>query len=174
MKYSFHIYHKYYALRAQEEINRIKLSLPQSIIEHFGSTAIPGVGGKGIIDLYILVPNEDLNKSAEVLKNIGYEFRPSGGIANERLFHQRTETYKDGHKQTFYVHLANFGYGDYAKVIAFRDLLRADPKLASEYSQIKYRAVAETKKFRNKKDKKEAYMNIKRPVIEKIISLIKN
>lgn len=151
---------------------RLQQILPQSKIEHFGSTAIPGVGGKGIIDLYISVSRKELQKASLAIQRLGYEFRPTGGIPNERIFHQRTITYQNKHKQTFHAHLSYFGSKDWEKDIAFRDFLRKNPDLAREYSEVKHRAVAEAKKFRKKQDKKNAYMNAKKPVIDKIMKLI--
>jgi GrpB-like predicted nucleotidyltransferase (UPF0157 family) len=72
----------------------------------------------------------------------------------------------------FHVHLTYFESPDRSKSISFRDFLRTHPKLAQEYSQIKLKAILEAKKFRKKKDKKEAYMNTKKPVIEKILKLM--
>ena len=174
MKYSFRPFHSYLAKRAREEITRIKAAIPQSKIEHIGSTSIPGVGGKGIIDLYISVSKKDLDRASLIIQKLSYEFKPTGGVPNKRLFHQRIMTYKDGHKQMFHAHLTYSGNKDWINSIAFRDFLRSNPKLANEYSEIKHKAVAAAKKFRKKSDKKKAYMNAKKPVIEKIMRLVKS
>lgn len=173
MKYSFHPYHKYFVKRAQEEMLRLRQALPKSKIEHFGSTAIPGVGGKGIIDLYVSVPQKDLQRSSSVIQKLGYEFKSTGGIPNERIFHQKTVVYSNKRKQIFHVHLTYFGNRDWEKSIAFRNFLRSKPNFAKEYSEIKHRASLAAKKFRGKHDKKEAYMSVKGSVIEKIIKLMK-
>jgi GrpB-like predicted nucleotidyltransferase (UPF0157 family) len=173
MKYSYHPYHKYFSKRAQEEMKKLQQILPKSKIEHFGSTAIPGVGGKGIIDLYVSVPKKELQQTSIAIQKFGYEFKSTGGIPNERLFHQRTVSYPNKRKQTFHIHLTYFGSKDWEKSIAFRDFLRGSPSLAKEYSEIKHKAVTEAKKFRKKQDKKNAYMEAKKPVIDKIMKLIK-
>lgn len=172
MKYSFHPYHSFYIERAQAEILRIKSVLPKNTIEHIGSTSIPGVGGKGIIDLYILEDRKNLNETSEIIQKLGYVFRPSGGIPGERLFHKRTEKYQDGHKQTFHIHLTYKGNKDWESCIEFRNFLRQNPDLAEEYSHVKLEAVKEAKKFRTKNEKKEAYMKIKKPVIDRIMRLM--
>lgn len=169
MKYSFHPYHSYYIKRAQAEIERLKSALPNNIIEHIGSTAVPGLGGKGIIDLYILENRENLKKTSAIVQKLGYTHKPSGGIPNERLFHQRTVKYEGGHKQMFHVHLTYKENKDWESCILFRDFLKQNPGLTKEYSEIKLEAVKEAKKFRKKNDKKEAYMKIKKPVIDKIM-----
>lgn len=58
--------------------------------------------------------------------------------------------------------------------LTFRDFLQTHPSLAQEYSDIKHIAVNEAKKFHKKADKKKAYMDTKRPVIEKILSEMRN
>lgn len=172
MKYSYHPYHKYYSRRAQDEISKVSKLLPTSKIEHFGSTSIPNVGGKGIIDIYVAVPKKDLKLASAKIQKSGYEFKTSGGIPNERLFHQKTELYGNKRKQSFHLHLTYFGNMNWEKSIAFRDFLRKSPQLANEYSEIKHKAVEAAKKFRNMKDKKDAYMAIKKPVIDRITKLL--
>ncbi len=172
MKYSFHPYHIYYQKRAKAEIKNLRSILPDAEVEHFGSTAVPGLGGKGIIDLYVLVPQKELDKASKRIQKFGYEFKPSGGIPAERLFHQRIAKYSDSHKQTFHVHLTHKGNSDWENTLAFRDFLIKSPELAGEYSDAKLKAVLKAKKFRLKKDKKEVYMRIKKPVINKILKLI--
>jgi GrpB-like predicted nucleotidyltransferase (UPF0157 family) len=172
MKYSFHPYHSYFKKRAQNEISKLKVSLPRAQIEHVGSTSIPGVGGKGIIDLCASVPKETMEKSSQVIQKLGYVFKLSGGVPNERLFHQKTVFYPDGHKQTFHLHLTYIDSKDWKDMITFRNFLKRNSNLAKEYSDIKYKAVLEAKQFRNKKDKKKVYMNAKRPLINKIVRLI--
>ncbi len=174
MKYSYHPYHSYFISRAQDEIKRLKELLPKERIEHFGSTAIPGVGGKGIIDIYVITARKNLKQASSKIQTLGYEFRPTGGIPGERIFHQRTAKYPDGHKQLFHVHLTYFENYDWKESQGFRDFLRNHPDLAHEYSQIKHQAVLAAKSFHIKSDKKRAYMEAKKPVIEKIRRAMKN
>jgi GrpB-like predicted nucleotidyltransferase (UPF0157 family) len=172
MKYSFHPYHSYFQKRAQNEINKLKVSLPQAQIEHVGSTSIPGVGGKGIIDLCVSVPKKTLDGTSQIIQKLDYEFKLSGGVLDERLFHQKTVVYPDGHKQKFHLHLTYIDSKDWKDMITFRNFLQKNSNLAKEYSNIKHKAVLAARQFRNKKDKKEAYMNAKRPLINKIVGLI--
>lgn len=66
------------------ERERIELSIPDSsvIIEHIGSTAIPNIHAKPILDISILCGNNGLNAVADALRKLGYEYR--GGFDDER------------------------------------------------------------------------------------------
>ncbi|MCW5959433.1 MAG: GrpB family protein [Pyrinomonadaceae bacterium] len=66
------------------ERERIKLSVADSsvIIEQIGSTAIPNVHAKPILDISILCGNNGLNAVADALRKLGYEYR--GGFDDER------------------------------------------------------------------------------------------
>lgn len=169
MKYSFHPYHNYFKTRAEAEITRLKNIFPTADIEHFGSTAIPGVGGKGVIDIYVSTQKDKIDDVSKGLGKDGYEYKESGGVPGERLFFKRWVRYPDGHRQLFHLHLANLGSLDMKQCLAFRDFLRHHPLLAEEYSNIKHKAVLAAKRYRKKIDKKKAYMQIKKPVIEKIL-----
>ena len=50
------------------EKERIKKILDNVTIEHFGSTAVPNLGGKGYIDIYVVVDKNDLNKTSKMGK----------------------------------------------------------------------------------------------------------
>ena len=47
-------------------------------IKQIGSTAIPGLGSKGIIDIGITATKEDVNKASRKIESLGYIFRESG------------------------------------------------------------------------------------------------
>lgn len=171
-KYSFHPYYKYFGTRAKMEMKKLKMNFPGCKIEHFGSTAVPGLGGKGIIDLYMLVPKGLLEKYSDLVRGLGYEFVESGGVVGERLFHYRVVGYKNGKKQKFHLHVTDKEEGNFRQCLAFRDLLIKRPDLAKSYSEIKQKAVIEASKFKSKKDKKDAYMRVKSPIIEEIVRLL--
>lgn len=169
MKYSFHPWHSYYLARAQQEISNLKQLFPTTTIKHFGSTAVTGLGGKGIIDISISVEPEDFEPTFQAISKTDYDYRPTGGVPGERYFFQKTVTYPNKHKQLFHLHLTKTGDANMVNCLAFRDFLQTHPNLVQEYSDIKHTAVTEAKKFHKKADKKKAYMDTKKPVIEKIL-----
>lgn len=174
MKYSFHPWHPYYLARAQQEVNNLKQLFSTAKIEHFGSTAIPNLGGKGIIDISMSVESDNFKPTFQAICKTDYDYRPSGGVSDERYFFQKTVIYPKGHKQLFHLHLTKAGDSNMKECLAFRDYLQTHPTLAKEYSDIKQKAVNEAKKYYKKAEKKKAYMEAKKPVIEKIILEMKN
>lgn len=170
MKYTYKAYCPDFKVNAQNEINKLRKIFPNDVIEHFGSTAIPGVGGKGIIDLYLAVPLINIDNARTQLNRLGYEYKDSGGVKNERWFYQQDKMLDSGQLQRFHLHLTYLGNENMLQCLRFRDYLRKHPFDAKEYSNIKHKAVEAVKKFKTKADKKKAYMDTKQPVIHKILT----
>ncbi len=102
-------------------------------IEHVGSTSVPGLAAKPILD--ILVGVSDLERARELvpeLTSLGYEYRPDEDIPDRHFFRRRV----GGHR-THHLSLAEPTSEHYRKTIAFRDALRVDPALAREYERLK-------------------------------------
>jgi GrpB-like predicted nucleotidyltransferase (UPF0157 family) len=101
-------------------------------IHHIGSTAVPGLPAKPIIDILIEVTDLALLDALnDHMMAIGY--RPNGefGIPERRYFH------KGGYKRTHHIHA--FAYGDFnvKRHIAFRDYLRLHATAAKAYGELK-------------------------------------
>ena len=107
-------------------------------IHHIGSTAVPGLAAKPIIDILLevedLVALDSLNSEMEA---IGY--RPMGelGIPGRRYFP------KGGDSRSHHVHAFVCGDPNVGRHLAFRDYLRRHPEVAREYAEVK-RRVAQT------------------------------
>lgn len=154
-KYIFKQYNPIFPELYKKEEQRLKQILGDKyLIEHIGSTAVPDLGGKGIIDIMISVPRELINQVSQLLqKQAGYEFRASGGD-EERLFHQQ-----DG----YHVHVTFQESESGKKALAFRDYLRKHPKDLKRYAEFKQKAVTQAKGDR------DTYLKVKQPVIDEII-----
>ncbi len=103
-------------------------------IEHVGSTSVPGLPAKPILDMVIAVP--DFEKALELvpaIESLGFEFRPDEDIPDRHYFRM-----KMGEVRTHHLSLAEPGSDHFRKTIAFRDALRADPALARQYAELKY------------------------------------
>jgi GrpB-like predicted nucleotidyltransferase (UPF0157 family) len=101
-------------------------------IHHVGSTAVPGLAAKPIVD--ILVGVEDLESSRgcfEPLVRLEYLYAP---YRSEEM-HWFCKPHPE--RRTHHLHLAPAGGRAYAEELAFRDLLRADPTLAEAYVELK-------------------------------------
>ena len=109
-------------------------------IEHIGSTAVPGLPAKPIID--IVVALHDMAAAPDcipALEGIGYQRAP-GGDFEGRLFLRRIGT--DG-GATHHLSLTPLGGGYWVDHLAFRDALRANPDLCRRYGDLKRRAAAQ-------------------------------
>ncbi len=117
----------------QQTKHKLQKVLPQAEIHHVGSTAVPNLGGKGIIDILIAIPNwKEYPDVVEKLKTIGFtHVHPP---TNERIFlSQKANTqYGDIH-----LHLTYIDSPEYKKLLAFRDYLRSHPEEAQNYARLK-------------------------------------
>lgn len=165
-KYIFKEYDPIYLQLFKNERKRLsQLIKTTSIIEHFGSTSVQGLGGKGIIDIYVVVPKENIQTAKEAFENAGYEYRPGAGT-KDRLFFRLIITNIDGSEQRYHIHLTNKGNPEFTRDIAFRDYLRTHPQDMTKYSKIKQEA---SLRANNNKD---VYMKIKEPIILEILEKI--
>jgi GrpB-like predicted nucleotidyltransferase (UPF0157 family) len=108
--------------------------LPDTTIEHVGSSSVPGCAGKGILDL--VIPYRD---DAHLAAINGALFALGFGRQRNRdpfpetrpmrigAFNQEGETF------LLHVHVVPDGTHDLAELVDFRDRLRADPALVAEY-----------------------------------------
>ena len=103
-------------------------------IEHVGSTSIPGMGAKAIIDIMIAVPSL-VRSSADIyeLTEIGYTYKPFDTVQGRIYFGKESQA----EIRTHHLSLAVEGSEFWTNQLAFRDQLRKDKILAAEYIQIK-------------------------------------
>lgn len=133
------------------------------LIEHIGSTAIPDIEAKPIIDILIVVPVEtDMDNIIRKLILGGY-YKSSFKLADE-VFLKKT----DGVRSTHYLHLAKHSQGDWQRYILFRDYLIRNPHVAKEYEDLKKELA---KKYANDR---VAYTSEKKVYIDKIFREISN
>ncbi|BEV37135.1 bifunctional GNAT family N-acetyltransferase/GrpB family protein [Bacillus stercoris] len=123
-----------------EEKERLKRVFgPEMIaVHHIGSTSIPNMAAKPIIDMLIEVRSiEAVSQFDEQMKAIGYMPKGENGIAGRRYFQ------KGGNKRTHHVHLYEQGNPAIERHLLFRDYLRAHPSIAKEYAVLKKRLAAQ-------------------------------
>lgn len=102
-------------------------------IHHVGSTAIPGLCAKPVLD--ILVSVSDFDRSLELvpyLEKLGYEFRAEEEIPDRHFFRRRRGT-----ARTHHLSLAEPTSLYHAVTLAFRDALRTNAAAAQRYCEIK-------------------------------------
>ena len=139
-KYAFKPYDpRYPQLFHQEKVRLLACLGLDCGIEHIGSTAVPGLGGKGVIDMFVIAHSTELGPYSDRLCEAGYELRPRAGAAG-RLFHKAAFPDHDGIERIYQAHLIGPGSDDYEKDIAFRDWLIACSDDRRWYEAVKRRA----------------------------------
>lgn len=102
-------------------------------VEHFGSTSVPGLAAKDCIDIAVVVRRDRFGEAIAGLEAVGYEARPNAFDDPEHLFFRRLDT----GRRTHHVHLFDQDHPNLVEVLAFRDLLRADPEARRRYQAVK-------------------------------------
>lgn len=165
-KYVFKPYSKIFPALFEKEKERITSHVKKHItIEHIGSTAIPDLGGKGIIDITIAVQKQDMDLISTQLQSIGYEFRPTFSTPDRCYFVIYLPDPEDGERR-YHVHLTYPENSEWQQLLGFRDYLSNHPEEAEEYAQMKRQAAAEANQ------EGERYRKIKEPMFKKIHTLI--
>ena len=128
-------------------------------IHHIGSTAVPGMLAKPVIDILILLDNiHELEGQRDVLESLGYHWMGEYGITGRRYLWRVAGKEIDFHLQCFQKdHMAA------TNCIVFRDFLRSHPNKIIEYSKEKERA---SKKFPNDT---HAYWYEKKNFVDKLL-----
>jgi GrpB-like predicted nucleotidyltransferase (UPF0157 family) len=141
----------------QTERERLAPLLRALEIHHIGSTAVPGLLAKPIIDIVALVNDLDAPVAA-LVESGGYQYP---WAFNGTLTHRRFLCYPRASHRTHHLHLVD-DRAELERRLRFRDRLRADPALADEYAALK-RALA----ARFSEDR-EAYTEAKAPFIKRV------
>lgn len=166
-KYVYKPYSKIFPDLFQKEKARISSSLKQALaIEHIGSTAIPGLGGKGIIDIAIAVAKEEMARTPAILQKLGYEFRPSFSIPERLYFIAYRPDLEEGSRK-YHIHLTYPTSKEWKELIGFRDYLLAHPEAVAEYADIKKLAAQMANQDGH------LYRKMKEPMFQKVKSFIK-
>jgi GrpB-like predicted nucleotidyltransferase (UPF0157 family) len=127
-------------------------------IDHIGSTAIPGLDAKPIIDIQISVPSfESLESYRLPLESLGYVFRADNPDRTKRYFREAP-----GQRRT-HIHVRRAGSWAEQFALLFRDYLRAHPDEAKEYATLKYSLAEKYQADR------EAYTEAKEPFIWQVM-----
>lgn len=132
----------------EKEKRTLKNGLLDRIValEHVGSTAVPGMIAKPIIDMMLgLKRTKDAHALVRPLGKLGYEWREDSGNAYEWFFVKGPEA-----RRTHYLHVVRYGGAEWNRTIRFRDALRTDREITKEYIALK-RSLAVS--FRNDRPK---------------------
>ncbi|MBK7470812.1 MAG: GrpB family protein [Betaproteobacteria bacterium] len=128
-------------------------------VAHIGSTAVPGLAAKPVID--IMAPVHSLEASHPALAaalRAGYVHFPYRAEVMH-WFCKPSPEYR-----THHLHLIPLGSALWNERLAFRDALRADPAIAGEYAALKRRLAADFRMDR------EAYTDAKGPFVRRVLA----
>lgn len=108
-------------------------------IEHYGSTAVPGLPAKPILDILVgVTPIQPWAECHDPLLALGYDYAEHAGVPGHHIFGFG----RDRSERTHLLHIVEYGGESWRSNLAFRDALRADPALRQRYLDIKTAAIA--------------------------------
>jgi len=144
----------------RQEVARLRSALPGDLvpdIQHIGSTAVPGLDAKPIVDLMVGIGEPGrIADVVERLETLGYESLGEAGVPGRWALRKRDVA------QPYNIAIVAY-QGDWWKLnLAVRDFLRANAEGARNYASAKWHAVS------NGADMLLAYSDAKRAVIERI------
>jgi GrpB-like predicted nucleotidyltransferase (UPF0157 family) len=154
-------YDSRWPLLFDEEARRLRSVLDPSLVvglEHFGSTAIPGLSAKPIIDILIAVRSLAAAQATfvETLRRLDYVYWADNPKKDRMFFVKGMPPF--GSKRSHHVHVTE-PQGEMWQRLVFRDYLRAHPEEAETYQRLKKRLVDEHQTDREAyTDAKSAYV----------------
>ncbi len=131
------------------------LRQPKARIWHIGSTSVAGLVAKPIIDILVGLPQVDeIDRYNKELAKLGYVAKGENGIAGRRYFQ------KGGIQRSHHMHVFGLDHPALRAHLAFRDYLRLNADIATEYGQIKTAAALSCQHDSNQ------YMALKHKFVE--------
>ena len=155
-------YDPQWAILFEEEKRRVLEVIGHKVlaVEHIGSTAIPGLGAKPIIDILAGVRGTvDADQCIPMLRNIGYtSFSPDPEDPDHYYC-----CGKGPHSMGYHLHLVRFKSPEWERHLLFRDYLLAHPEIAQQYYELKKKLASKHRSDRG------SYTKAKTPFIESVI-----
>ncbi|CAM3712232.1 GrpB family protein [Cohnella lubricantis] len=134
MKVRLSEYNEQWAVLFQEEADFLKTIFEDEMIrfEHFGSTSVPGMRAKPVIDMMGIVKDiRNVDRYNERMRELGYDVAGEWGIPGRRLLR------KGGDERTHHIHFYQTGNPHIDRHLVMRDYLRSYPEEAARYSEFK-------------------------------------
>ena len=145
------------------DFNQIKGEIEEALkdlvlaVEHVGSTSVPLLAAKPIIDLDVVIDQNDLREVIYLLENHGYIYEGDLGLKDREAFRYEGKE----HLRTHHLYVCPQDSKELKRHLAFRNYLRKHPNIVKEYGKIK----KEAKLYPNDIEK---YCMYKSQIIEKI------
>jgi GrpB-like predicted nucleotidyltransferase (UPF0157 family) len=133
-------------------------------IHHIGSTAVPGILAKPIIDVLAEVGEiTAVDAYNPAMAAMGYIAKGENGIPGRRYFRKGSDSH-----HTHHVHVFQTGHPEITRHLNFRDYLIAHPETAQAYSKLKMQLA---QKYR---EEPALYTNAKTAFIQRVVALAGN
>lgn len=163
-------YQKAWVEKFKEEKEKIQEVFGDEAIEveHIGSTSIPGLSAKPIIDIAVLVESiDDIDKIVSTLSSLEYRYEP-GMSSAERIF------FRKGNLVEYHLSVACPKHTFWSRQILFRDYLRNHPEFVRKYGELKRENLKATPEedFENLSFS-ETYNKGKSEFVKKVLKLAK-
>jgi len=143
-KYSYNEYKNYYPEEYAQRKSRLRKVLGDGVlIEHVGSSAVKGLGGKGYIDILVTVDKKDMSRVRRLLIKHGYHNDTNFG-SEERIYFIKKYQFK-GKKRVGHVHLTFKNSKTMKAAIGVRDYLRRNKPAREKYIRLKKEGVRKAK-----------------------------
>lgn len=101
-------------------------------VQHIGSTAVPGLAAKPVIDVLVeVVDIMAVDRFEAEFRKLGYQAKGENGLPGRRYFE------RGGNERTHHVHCYEQGNPEIIRHLVFRDFLKANPQTAAAYGELK-------------------------------------
>lgn len=167
---NFSTYNPKWSEKFKSEASKIREILGEQIldIQHIGSTSIPNLSAKPIIDIGVLVNSiDDIQFFVSKLSIFGYDYKPDMSSV-ERIFLRK------GNPIEYHLSITCQKYTFWYRNITFRDYLRTHPELVKEYDNLKNQNLSETPEADfDDLSRSKTYNKGKGDFVQKILDLAK-
>ena len=134
-------------------------------IQHVGSTSIPGLAAKPVIDILAIVPDISIAEHCvKPLEHLDYAYFGENGIPGRRYFRKPSDI--RFHQHTHHIHMMEQRHEQVHKMLTFRDYLRTHPEAVKEYQDLKKELATKYSGDR------AAYTDAKEPFVQSILHLV--
>ncbi len=157
-------YNPEWVIKYEQEVAKLQEIFGEKLtqIEHIGSTSIPGLSAKPIIDIAVEIESHaEADTFIDSLKKIGYTHDLSGSSSERHFFRKGTPT-------EYHLSICYKSRGSFLKrQLAFRDYLKTHPEAKDKYAQIKNELLKQDPTGKN------TYISNKSEFVERILKEVK-
>ncbi|MBL0748002.1 GrpB family protein [Nocardioides baculatus] len=118
------------------DLREALVDVPSAVVEHVGSTSVPGLAAKPILDIDVVVDAADVAAAVTALESVGHVHRGDLGVAGREAFYAPGEPRRN-------VYVCTAGTTNVRNHLAVRDVLRERDDLRDAYAAVKLALAAD-------------------------------